>query len=80
MCYHNDIRLNSNNILSPADVRVDNPLAKSRVLDVWFIYRAEDSWFESIGLGVVELFQVNDCFLFLVLKIYERLAFKPEAG
>lgn len=63
---HNDIGLDSDNLLRPLDVGVDDPLAKKRVLDVWFIYRTENTRLEAVGLGIVELLEVSNRLSLLV--------------
>ena len=66
---HDNICLDSDNALSPTDIRVNDPLPKQGVLDVRLIHRAEHSGLEAIRLWVVELLEVGNCLLLLVLDI-----------
>lgn len=70
---HNDIGLDSYNLLCPSNVGIDDPLTKKRVLDVRIIDSAAHSGLETIRLGVIQLLEVSDCLLLLVLEIYEIL-------
>lgn len=63
---HDDICLDSDNVLSPLDIGIDNPLAEERVLNVRFIYRTEHANLKTIRLWVIELFEVSNRLLFLV--------------
>lgn len=64
---HDNVRLDSDNLLRPLDVGVNDPLAKKRVLDVGFIHRAENTGLEAVGFGVIKLLEVSNRLLFLVL-------------
>jgi len=66
---HDNIRLDSDNALSPADIRVDDPLPKQGVLEIRLIHRAEHSGLEAIRLWVVELLEISNRLLLLVLEI-----------
>jgi hypothetical protein len=66
---HDDIGLDPHDVLRPLDVGVNDPLAKKRVLDVWFIHRTEHSGLKAIGLGVVKLLEVSNRLLLLVLEV-----------
>jgi hypothetical protein len=70
---HDNIGLDSHNLLRPSNVGIDDPLAKKRVLDVRFVDGAEHSSLKAIRLGVVQLLEISDCLLLLVLKIYGNL-------
>lgn len=64
---HDNVGLDSDNLLRPLDVGVNDPLAKKRVLDVRFIHRAKDTGLEAVRFGVIKLLEVSNRLLFLVL-------------
>jgi hypothetical protein len=72
MCDHNDIGFNAHNSPSPADVRINDPLAEEGILDIRFVNSAEYSDLKVIRFRIIEPFQVSDRLLLLVLEVCRR--------